>query len=335
MPTNLLAALLFAGGVAGRSLADFPMDVRKRNMLQLSREPCDDCVTMEEFYQNHELGFVLFYEHALVSTHKYKSSIIAGFHDTCAELRWSRVACGQVDMIVDREYAERYIDPQTAPAHILIRDGEPLPLQKHHLDRLMAKPGDKATMLWHIRDVLAPSDPLALDLSFEAAEASALSQVLKRHEVVLVVGASTGREEREAVRAAAQRLLLNGSIPFVIKLPGHVGHDADADPPKKGVRRWRKARERRRLAIVVAHGAKTLRAQNLQEGVAVAFIAGKPLVSPQPAADLVGSTERRWRQPTASNALSELVDAALAAISHKQTSSGAGEGKSRRGAGEL
>lgn len=44
----------------------------------------------------------------------------------------------------DKAYAEMYIDPKTAPAHIAVRAGEPVTSKKEWIQKLLKKPGDKA-----------------------------------------------------------------------------------------------------------------------------------------------------------------------------------------------
>jgi len=118
-----------AAGLAvasARSMVDFPLEVRRENVVRITTKECDECMTLEAFYEANPLGFVLFYERQLVGSHKYKEAIVRGFNETCADLRFSRVACGAVDMVEDKQYAEMYIDPKTAPAHIAVRNGEPV-----------------------------------------------------------------------------------------------------------------------------------------------------------------------------------------------------------------
>eukprot|EP00913_Durusdinium_trenchii_P011187 g10508.t1 len=131
----------------GLSIVDAPWEARRSNILRVTGQPCDECSSMEDFYKDNELVFLLFYQRDLVSHHAYKGAIIAGFHEACKDLRWSRVACGIVDMLEDKAYAEKYIDPKTAPAHIAVRAGEPVPSKEEWIKKLLAKPGDKATEL--------------------------------------------------------------------------------------------------------------------------------------------------------------------------------------------
>eukprot|EP00971_Amphidinium_carterae_P167393 3316803-Amphidinium_carterae.2 len=153
---QILAMLLLPLHASARSILDFPYEVRHNNVVRLSKQTCSDCATMDSFYRDNELVFLLFYERALVHQHQYKTAIVAGFHDACKELSWSRVACGVVDMVDDKDYAEQYIDPKTAPAHILVQKGQPIQMPKDHVTKLMKKPGDKDVMLWHVRKLLSP-----------------------------------------------------------------------------------------------------------------------------------------------------------------------------------
>lgn len=267
-----------------RGIVEFAMENRRSNVLRVSKQACDECITLEGFLNGNRYAFLLFYDRPLVSNNRYKAAIVKGFHEVCADLRWSRVACGVVDMLNDRDYAERYIDPKTAPAHIVWKDAEPMPTQKKQLDELMKKPGDKGTMMWHVRDLLTPEEaPGSLDISVDVADEKALAKVLKRHDVVVVAtvgntktpGKAAGRAVAAAdvFRAAAQRLTLDGSLVAEIEASGFGGGEGASDtPPMKGVKRWRRARERRRIVFVVLRGVQALSAHGLTEGMITAFV---------------------------------------------------------------
>jgi hypothetical protein len=203
-------------------------------------------MTLEEFYEAHPLGFVLFFERALMGQHKYKQAIVSGWMETCTDLRFSRIACGLVDMVSDRAYAERYIDPKTAPAHIVVRNSEPVMAMKEQIEGLLAKPGDKATMMAHVADLLKEEGSLgSLTLSVQVSSKEALQQLLRRHAVVIV--AFTGEEKRlaETFRAAVQEAVLSHWLETYVggrPKEGRAGKGRNASKEK-----WR-------IAFVVAHG---------------------------------------------------------------------------------
>merc|ERR1740121_402062 len=104
----ILFGLLIGFGVTGpvgprkeRGIVDFPLEARRSNVLRVSKQACDDCISLEGFLGGNRFGFLLFYERALMSQNRYKAAIVTGFHEVCRELRWSRVACGIVDMLND------------------------------------------------------------------------------------------------------------------------------------------------------------------------------------------------------------------------------------------
>lgn len=73
--------------------------------MQLTRESCEECVPLEDFYKSNHHAFVLFYERALAGKHHYKQAIVTGFHAACADLRYSHIVCGVVDMVNDKDDA--------------------------------------------------------------------------------------------------------------------------------------------------------------------------------------------------------------------------------------
>merc|ERR1719272_792934 len=126
-----------------------------------------------------------------MGSHKYKEAIVRGWMEVCKELRWSRVACGMVDMVSDRAYAELYIDPKTAPAHFVVRRGEPVMALKEQVDVLLSRPGDKDIMLGHVADLLRDEGTKGnITLSTQVTNQEGLERLIKHHRVV--VAAFTG-----------------------------------------------------------------------------------------------------------------------------------------------
>jgi len=152
----------------------------------------------------------------------------------------------------------------------------------------MKKPGDKDTIKWHVKDLLVGEEaPGALDISTEVSEPTDLAKQLKRHDVVVVTavgdtkvpGKKAGRATAatEAVRAAAQRLTLDGRLAAEVKASGFVTGEASSEaPPKKGAKRWRRARERSRVGFLILRGTKVLEAHGLTEGTITAFVQRQP-----------------------------------------------------------
>lgn len=253
---------------AAKSILEFPLEVRQRNVVRVSHVACEECATLDDFYKGNSIVFLLFYERALVGKHHYKQSIISAFHSACEDLRWSHVVCGAVDMVEDKAYAQQYIDPKTAPAHILARDGTPIQMQKRHIDKLMAQPGDKAAIMWHLRDLLT-SDPSpgALDITTEVSGSEPFARLLRGYQLVIAGTADRDDQDaRDAFRAAAQRLVLAGDVPKALE-------------PPTGAKKSKSAasKEKKRIAFVLALGGKALTGGNLTKGTVAAFVSGQKL----------------------------------------------------------
>lgn len=264
MRAAAVAASVFV--VVAKNILEFPLDVRRTNVVRVSHLPCEECTTLDDFAAKNSIAFVLFFERALVGQHHYKQSIINGFHSVCEDLRYSYVVCGAVDMVEDKAYAERFIDAKTAPAHILIRDGELIRLDKRHVDLLMAKPGDKATILWHLRDLLTvDSSSGALDVSAEVSGAEPLQRFVLGHRLVIAATATRDDEDaRELFRAAAQRVVLKGDVPRALEPP------TDEKKSKSATSKAKKP-----VGFVLALGTKALAGSNLTKGTAAAFVDGR------------------------------------------------------------
>lgn len=318
---GLVAAISTADA---RSISSFPAEIRKRNYMRLSTEKCDECVTLEDFYKDNPLGFVLFYERALMSHHKYKEAIVKGWMDSCKDLSFSRIACGMVDMVSDRAYAARYIEPQTAPAHIVVRNSEPVMALKEQVDGLLARPGHKETMLAHVADLLREEGSLgSLMLSVQVHNKEALQRLLKRHRLVVVAFIGEERRLADTFRAAVQEAILSQS------LATHVSgtlKETSADNGRKGKGKdSNEAKEKLRIAFVVAHG-KGLGARlevPVADGSISAFVRG--ILQPDAVAmeASVGGTLDDPQVLEAVRKVTQKADLAFAAQSQKKTSKGA------------
>lgn len=296
----LLALPLLFHKVFAVSIVDAPWEARKSNIIRVTRQQCDECSSLEDFYKDNDLVFLLFYERNLVSHHAYKGAIVAGFHEACKDLRWSRVACGIVDMLEDKVYAEKYIDPKTAPAHIAVRAGEPVPSQKEWIQKLLSKPGDKALMLWHLHQQLVPKElgePLQISI---ATKEKQLEGLISKHEVVVVANLATASTKVvESFRAAVQQLVWKRQVPSDIPVP--MGPTDKGSSSKNAARKQRQQRQRARVLFV----ALTQDAADaaVPRGKVAAFVAGKS----QPPAAL----EKDWNDAN----LGKIKEVTLAAVS--------------------
>lgn len=306
---RLLALPLLFHAVFAVSIVDAPWEARKSNIIQVTRQPCDECSSLEDFYKDNDLVFLLFYERNLVSHHAYKGAIVAGFHEACKDLRWSRVACGIVDMLEDKVYAEKYIDPKTAPAHIAVRAGEPVPSQKEWIQKLLSKPGDKALMLWHLHQQLVPKElgePLQISIATKEKQLEAL---ISRHEVVVVANLATASTKVvESFRAAVQQLVWKRQVPSDIPVPTDMKGSSSKSKiphciawPSNAARKQRQQRQRARILFVVL--TQDAADAAVPRGKVAAFVAGKS----QPPADL----EKDWNDAN----IGKIKEVTLAAVS--------------------
>lgn len=243
------------------SLADHSLEVRRGNVVQVSTQECSDCVTMEEFFASNRLVFLLFWERPTHGINNYKQAIVEGFHQTCKQLQFSQVACGKVDILNDRAYAEKFIDPKTAPAHIVVRDGVPQMMQKHHLDKLMQRPGDVEAMMWHLRDILSME---ALEISTVVHGRKSLDSLLDKHSVAVVgfTGDSNDATKMtEAFRASAHSTVVSNRFSNMLAVSGSS----------------KKAKDKARVAFIAAKGPGIAEALGQKPGTIVAFVDGKPV----------------------------------------------------------
>lgn len=208
----LLSLGYAAAGESTSGILGQPLEVRQKNVLRITRATCEECMSLEDFYQAHRLNWLLFYAPDLRGHNHYKASVFTAFHEVCEKIRWSKITCGVVDLMQDEEYGSRYIDVKTAPAHIAVREGLPIRMKKNHVEKLLSRPGDVETLLWHLRDTIEPKEETgSLDISLEVSSPQALERLLKQHQIV-VAAAPSSKAGREAYRAHVQQLVLQGLV---------------------------------------------------------------------------------------------------------------------------
>eukprot|EP00929_Paragymnodinium_shiwhaense_P020729 TRINITY_DN13718_c0_g1_i1.p1 TRINITY_DN13718_c0_g1~~TRINITY_DN13718_c0_g1_i1.p1 ORF type:complete len:338 (-),score=78.71 TRINITY_DN13718_c0_g1_i1:174-1187(-) len=254
---RLAVAALAASTVVGRSaptkLVDHSLEVRRANTVRISQEKCSECVELQPFLKANRLAFVLFYERPTHGINSYKQAIIEGWHESCESLKFSRVACGKVDILNDKGYAEIFIDPKTVPAHIIFKDGEPQMMEKHHLEKVMKKPGDVEAMMWHLRDILRDE---TLEISSVVHSKKGLEKLTKKHSLVIVGFIGAAKKSKDVIenfQAIAQKLVLHNEVRSVLSSKGG---------------------EKARLMFVLAKGAEVERDVEHNSGSLAAFVAG-------------------------------------------------------------
>lgn len=259
--TWALAALAgLSWPTCGKKINEMPMEIRRDNILRVTEKECDECTTMENMYANNEMVFLLFHERALMGSQQYKKAIVSGFHEACRDLRFSHIACGVVDMVEDRAYAVKYIDPKSAPAHIMVRNGEALQLRKDHVEKLIKHAGEKEIILWHLGDLLVGGPWSSLMIAADASNLREFERLARGSQatVVLVPHAKTGRAAKEELQAAAQTVVRSGAL------------GSDLTPPA-AVKKSKGDEAKRSVLFVVCSDKKTVEKYGFKRGHAVVF----------------------------------------------------------------
>eukprot|EP00928_Gymnodinium_smaydae_P068802 TRINITY_DN5206_c0_g1_i5.p1 TRINITY_DN5206_c0_g1~~TRINITY_DN5206_c0_g1_i5.p1 ORF type:complete len:403 (-),score=67.08 TRINITY_DN5206_c0_g1_i5:113-1174(-) len=114
-------------------------------VVDLSAETCDSCVSPDTFMRDNEYAYVFFHEPEGKTQNK---DLLSKFEETAKEWKWVRVAFAKVDLTLDRSIAEKYMDPSTAPAIMMFRAGKAVQIDPEDLDALKIKyeskpPGQK------------------------------------------------------------------------------------------------------------------------------------------------------------------------------------------------
>lgn len=105
------------------------------SVVQFTTEKCPHCHVLDDFIQEHEYVYVLFYK----TRGNLNHDLFAKFEQFAQEWKWSRVYFGKLDTDRDRHMAEKWSEPHLVPTNIIYRGGNGIQVALSDLDILKRK----------------------------------------------------------------------------------------------------------------------------------------------------------------------------------------------------
>ncbi|KAF4710256.1 hypothetical protein FOZ62_002328 [Perkinsus olseni] len=221
------------------SMVDMPERVQSMNMIQVTEESCSGCTTMEKFLRDNDWALVLFYRLPTRGANRYiwamKDNVSTPVRlsmglctrgqaeQACAKLALGRLACGRVDVYIDRKYPMQFnIDPKTVPAIVILHRGVPKDVSRKQLDALMIEK-TVDSVIRYIRQQMSPSRP---ELVSRVVSLKSFRREIAKNDLV-VAAFTNSTTEAENFRRAAQTLLLKGRVPRTFINPGRGMRDEE------------------------------------------------------------------------------------------------------------
>lgn len=91
-------------------------------VVQFTAEACSCCYDLDEFIQDNDYVYVLFYS----AKGRLNIDISAKFEQLAREWKWSRIHFGRIDVDKDRDMSKRWVESNMVPTNVMYKFGRPV-----------------------------------------------------------------------------------------------------------------------------------------------------------------------------------------------------------------
>lgn len=121
---GLLASVCFA-----EPCSDNPKDYP---IVQFTAEECTCCFELDEFTQDNDHVYVLFYS----MKGRLNVDINAKFEQLATEWKWSRIHFGKIDVDKDRDMSKKWVEPNMVPTNVMYKFGRPVEVKPQDFEKI-------------------------------------------------------------------------------------------------------------------------------------------------------------------------------------------------------
>lgn len=157
---------------------------KEYNIVQFTQEECKCCYDLDEFIQDNDFVYVLFYS----TKGRLNIDINAKFEQLAAEWKWSRIHFGRIDTDKDRTMAQKWVEPHMVPTNVMYKFGRPVEVQPKDFEKIRDKyQGSPEGIKWMITKYMGEdADGSNLHYIAPLATSKKLAKFVKAHEVAIV-----------------------------------------------------------------------------------------------------------------------------------------------------
>mmetsp|Transcript_91816 Transcript_91816/g.163403 ORF Transcript_91816/g.163403 Transcript_91816/m.163403 type:complete len:311 (-) Transcript_91816:65-997(-) len=116
-------------------------------VVQFTAEECSCCFDLDEFIQDNDHVYVLFYS----PKGRLNIDISAKFERLAREWKWSRINFGRIDVDKDREMSKKWVESNMVPTNVMYKFGRPVEVKPKDFesirDRYQGSPDGQKWML--------------------------------------------------------------------------------------------------------------------------------------------------------------------------------------------
>jgi hypothetical protein len=128
----LLGAALLLTSLLGAAAEPCHDNPKEYPIVQFTAEECTCCFDLDEFIQDNDYVYVLFYS----TKGRLNIDINSKFEQLAEEWKWSRIAFGRIDTYKDREMAKKWVEPHMVPTNVMYKFGRPVEVRPKDFEQI-------------------------------------------------------------------------------------------------------------------------------------------------------------------------------------------------------
>lgn len=157
---------------------------KEHNIVQFTSEACKCCYDLDEFIQDNDFVYVLFYS----IKGRLNIDINAKFEQLAGEWKYTRVHFGRIDVDKDREMAKKWVEPNMIPTNVMYKFGRPVEVQPKDFEKIRDQyQGSPEGQKWMLTKYMGEDgEGSNLHYSVPLMSSKKHAKFIKTHEVAIV-----------------------------------------------------------------------------------------------------------------------------------------------------
>lgn len=154
------------------------------SIVQFTQEECTCCYDLDEFIQDNDYVYVLFYS----TRGRLNIDINSKFEQMATEWKHSRVFFGRIDTDKDREMAKKWVEPHMVPTNVMYKFGRPVEVKPKDFEQIRDRyQGSPEGQKWMLSKYMG-EDSEASNLHYVTPLVSAKrrNKFIKKNEIALI-----------------------------------------------------------------------------------------------------------------------------------------------------
>mmetsp|Transcript_96328 Transcript_96328/g.170314 ORF Transcript_96328/g.170314 Transcript_96328/m.170314 type:complete len:360 (-) Transcript_96328:105-1184(-) len=153
-------------------------------IVQFTSEGCKCCYDLDEFIQDNDYVYVLFYS----TKGRLNIDINAKFEQLAQEWKWTRINFGRIDVDKDRDMSKKWVEPNMIPTNVMYKFGRPVEVKPKDFEQIRDKyQGSPEGQKWMLTKYMGEDgEGSNLHYSMPLMSTKKLAKFIKTHEVAIV-----------------------------------------------------------------------------------------------------------------------------------------------------